>query len=191
MRPVGLGFAFDLNGLGFLVKREDLHFQFKACLIFDIGPGDGPRQKGTDKTADFIGRPRPVDLGIQLIEFRKISLFGVVLRGKDGRISDIGIENCLQIVRGQRKGFLIKGRGGFGGGNVKWNLGNDRAVVGEGIDLEKADGRFCFSIYNLPGAGGGAAVKRQGGGMNIDDFKRRNINHFLTKKRRAVGDNQD
>ena len=69
-------------------------------------------------------------------------------------------------------------------------MGDDRTMVGEGIDLEEGNGTFGFAVDDLPGAGGGAAVAGQRRRVNIDDAVAGNFDHFGSKKRRAVGDNQ-
>lgn len=85
---------------------------------------------------------------------------------------------------------MVKIGGSSSRANIERNLGNNRAVVGKGVNLEKSNSRSGFAVDNLPGAGGGTAVLGQGGGMNINDFVGGNINHVLGKIRRAVGNHQ-
>lgn len=60
-------------------------------------------------------------------------------------------------------------------------------MVGKRIDLKKSNSTFSLAVDNLPGSGGSAAVFRERRRMNVDDFVLRDIDNFLGKKRRTVG----
>lgn len=69
-------------------------------------------------------------------------------------------------------------------------MDDDRTMVGERIDLEESNGTFRFTVDNLPRAGGGTTVTGQRRRMDVDNTMVGNFDHFGSKKRWAVGDNQ-
>jgi len=65
-------------------------------------------------------------------------------------------------LRSQRKSFLVKRVGGIVWGDIEGNLGDNRAVIRERIDLKKGDSGGGFTIDDLPGTGSRASVFGEG-----------------------------
>ena len=97
------------------------------------------------------------------------------------RVFSVGRKNGGKVLRAERKGFLIKGVSGFGRRDFKRDLGDNRTVIGESINLKKSDGAFGFTVDDLPRTGSGSTISRQGRGVNVNDFVLRNINHRFCK----------
>ena len=64
-------------------------------MVLDISPGYGPGEKSPDETADFVSCPGPVDLGVFLAKFGKISFFLVILGDECIGIGDVSVENDI------------------------------------------------------------------------------------------------
>ena len=98
------------------------------------------------------------------------------------------LKNEIEMIGSEREGVTVERIGGVSGRNIEGDLSNNRAVIGEKIDLEKGDSAVSFIVDDLPGARSGTTIFRERRGMNIDDFVGKNVDHFLIEERRTKSD---